>query len=237
MGRAKKGSATTAKPAKRRPPPQRGPMTVMKIHTAIQCYREGWKPEDISAALEVTLSDVRIWLAIFNETARTVTAITHTTIPEGFQPIERIRQIACNELVPASVQLAALRTLLQENEQRALIDWTAVKIEDIPDFARAHLAGLLADAVVTGEVDPEFKGAGAAERELFMVVGVLVEDAAVAQELLDRHRREVDALRQEAMRRRARRRLTAPTVRMAAEYRRGREVIEVEAEDEDAGGS
>lgn len=200
------------------------------IPMLVSCAREGWSPEEIAASLQIDLGDVRMWSTTFAETRRIALP---EKVPDNFSAIEKVREIAASSVVPSSVQLHACKLLLMQSDTKMRVDWSAVKIDDIPPEQRGYLAGMLVEHLEVEGVDREFLDAGQAERDLFMVVGVLVDDSIVAIDLLNKHRLHLDALRAEAQRRKTKRRLEAPTVRFAAEFghRRSRneEPIDVES--------
>lgn len=208
-----------------------GPLAAPQVQHAIACAREGWTAEEIAAALRVRLIDVQVWLAIFEETRKRALPLGDVKVPTSFSPLETVRQIAASEVVPSSVRLQACKVLLQQSDAKMRVDWAAMRIDDIPQDQRAYLAGMLIEHVKVDGVDEEFIDAGQAERDLFMIVGVLVDDQVVAIELLNRHRQHLEDLRAEAKRRKMKRRLEAPTVRFAAEYKPGKSAIgEIEVE-------
>ena len=217
----------------RKPLPEPSPLRIQSIDLLVACAREGWSAEEIAAATRIRIDDVQMWLAIYRETARVAMP---EEVPAGFSPIEKVRKIAASEVVPASVQLAACKLLLQEHDTKMRVDWAAVRVEDIPPEQRPYLAGMLVEHLNTDGVDREFIDAGQPERDLFMVVGVLVDDPMTAIELLNTHRQHLEDLRAEAKRRKVKRRLEAPTVRFAATFKPGKNMaeVEVEAREEDA---
>lgn len=212
--RAKIGTSTATAMAVREVPASRR-LGLDDIPMLVSCAREGWSPEEIAASLQIDLGDVRMWSTLFTETGRVVAP---GKVPDDFSPIEKVREIAASSVVPSSVQLHACKLLLMQSDTKMRVDWSAVKIDDIPPEQRGYIAGMLVEHLEVEGVDREFLDAGQAERDLFMVVGVLVDDSIVAIDLLNKHRLHLDALRAEAQRRKTKRRLEAPTVRFAAEF-------------------
>lgn len=199
-------------------PPKPGPFTVEMVPLVIQAVADGWTAREIAGALFVDADDLKTWLAIYDATRQKLTPIgSGEIVPSGFSPIEEVRRIAARETTPTSTKLAALKLLLQQSDATTRIDWTAIRAEDIPPEYRPYLAGILAEEI-TGDVDDEFLDAGQAERDLFMIIGVLMDSSAEAQEMLDEYRIFVESLRVKAKERQARRRLRAPTIRYAASY-------------------
>ena len=219
----------------RKPPAPARRMHHGDVQEALRRAEAGWTAEDIARSLAIDLDDVRIWMLTLAETQRVAVPVGETVVPDDFSPVRLLRQIAASEVTPASVRVRACGMLLQDAEARARIDWMAVKVEDIPPDARPALAGALAaDVVAGGRVSHDFSGASPAQQQLFLAVGVLVDDAFLAEELLVRFRGFAELIRAEAIRRSARRRLTAPTIRHAAEFKPGSaRTIDVEAEEVD----
>lgn len=205
------------------------------VAEAVRRAAAGWMAEDIAKGMSIDLDDVRVWMLTLAETQRVVVPVAETPVPDDFSPVRLLRQLAASEVTPPSVRVRACGMLLQDAEARARIDWMAVKVDDIPPDARPALAGALAADVVAGpRVSHDFAGASPSQQQLFLMVGVLVDDQVLAEELLGRLRGFMELVRSEAIRRAARRRLTAPTIRHAAEFRPGNATpIDVEAEDVD----
>lgn len=232
--RAKKAAETTALASRKAPEP--GPMTASKMRQAVQMVREGWSEKEIGDHLYVKAEEIAIWMSIYESTRiELMPKLGDGGIPEVFSPIDQVRSIAASAVVPANVRLTACKFLMQESDARIRVDWAGLRIEDIPEEYRSFLAGRLAEHITTEGVDDEFLKGTQAERDLFRIVGVLVDSNADAQELLDRYRRFVDELRNEAKLRQRRRKLRSPTPRYAAEWFSDAEenALEVDAEELD----
>lgn len=219
----------------RKPPAPARRMHHGDVPEAVRRAAAGWTAEDIAKGMAIDVDDVRVWMLTLAETQRVVVPVGDTVVPDDFSPVRLLRQIAASEVTPPSVRVRACGMLLQDAEARARIDWMAVKVDDIPPDARPALAGALAaDVVAGGRVSHDFAGASPSQQQLFLMVGVLVDDHVLAEELVMRLRGFMELVRSEAIRRSARRRLTAPTIRHAAEFKPGNHTpIDVEAEETD----
>ena len=217
--------------------PEPGPMTAGKMTLAVQMVREGWSAKEISDHLFVKRDEVEVWLSIYEATRIELTPkVGAGEAPAAFSPIDNVREIAASKLVPSSTRLRACQILMQESDQRMKVDWAGLRIEDIPAEFRNYLAGRLAEYITTEGVDDEFLGGTQAERDLFGIVGVLVDSNSDAQELLDRYRKFVDDLRAEAKRRQNSRKLRSPAPRYAAEWFNGHDDDAIEADAEELDG-
>lgn len=229
-GRKKKAAAKPKEAEQavaKRAPPEPGPMTASAMTKAVQMVREGWSEREIAGHLFVRREEVAIFLSIYEQLRLELSP--SETSPAVFSPTDQIREIAADKFVPANVRLAACKALIRESDAQMRIDWPGLRIEDIPETYRPYLAGKLAEYIAT-EADEEFVEGSQAQRDLFAIVGVLVDSTPDARGLLDRYRRFVDDLRAEAKILQRKNRLQAPTPRYMAEWRDGDEAAAIDVE-------